>query len=234
MLVRQGMLLVVSAVILAAIGCGGETPPAASIEEPPAVATPAVSEASAVSTRPSATAQRPKPKVELFPEVIIKTSQGEIRVRLNAEKAPVTVDNFLANYVSRDFYAGTIVHYVDASKMWIAGGFSSDFTPKEVRAPILNEASNGLKNKRGTIAMVRDPEYSQSATCQFFFNLVDNPDLDHAGTAEGDDFGYCVFGEVVAGMDVVDAIAKAPVHDHEDFVSTPVQPIVIQSVEQVK
>lgn len=233
MFVRHGMLLVGCTLFLAAIGCGGEAPPAASIEEPPA-ATAASKDASAVSTGRPATAQRSKPKVDLFPEVIIKTSQGEIRVRLNAEKAPVTVDNFLANYVSRDFYTGTIVHYVDANKMWIAGGYNSDFTPKEVRAPILNEASNGLKNKRGTIAMVRDPEYSQSATSQFFFNLVDNPDLDHVGTEEGDNFGYCVFGEVVAGMEVVDAIAKAAVHDHQDFVSTPVQPIVIQSVEQVK
>ncbi len=231
---RQGLFLVISMAVLAVTGCGGETPPAASIEESPATAAPEKKEAANAGVASSASAPRSKPQANLFPEVLIKTSQGEIRVRLNAEKAPVTVDNFLANYVSRDFYTGTIVHYVDANKMWIAGGFDSQFVPKEVRAPILNEADNGLKNKRGTIAMVRDPQYSQSATSQFFFNLVDNADLDHTGTAEGDDFGYCVFGEVVSGMDVVDAIAKAAVHDHADFVSTPIEPIVIQSVEQVK
>ena len=118
--------------------------------------------------------------------------------------------------------------------MIIAGGYSPEFVPRETRAPIANEATNGLPHKRGTIAMIRDPEYAQSATSQFFINLKDNDSFNHRGTETSEEFGYCVFGEVISGMDVVDAIAATPVHDHGDFVSTPVTPVVIQSVEQVK
>lgn len=233
MMIQQAKLLVAGAILLVLAGCNRSdtAAPAASIEAAPATN----SDKGAASTTPATTkTERPKPKENLFPEAVIKTNKGSIRVRLNLEKAPVTVDNFLANYARRGFYAGTVVHYVASDKMLIAGGFTEDLQMKEPRAPILNEATNGLKNKRGAIAMVRDAEYAQSATSQFFINLVDNPDLDHKSTESGADYGYCVFGEVIEGMDVVDAIGKAAVHDQGDFVSTPVEPIIIESVEQVK
>jgi peptidyl-prolyl cis-trans isomerase A (cyclophilin A) len=237
MFVRQGIFLVVLAA-LALAGCNrGETsPPAASIEgadAPTRDGAAAPTEAAAAPTR-TAKKARPKPKENLFPEVLIKTKLGDIRVRLNAEKAPVTVDNFLSNYVRRRFYNDTLVHYVAADKMIIAGGYAADLQPKEAGAPILNEATNGLKNKRGTVAMIRDPDYSQSATSQFFFNLADNTELDHESTDSSEKYGYCVFGEVISGMEVIEAIAKVQVHDQGDLVSTPVEPLVIQSVEHVK
>lgn len=233
MFLKHALTWSAMALLLAIAGCnrGESAPPAASIETGTAQnGAPADSTATPASTK----TERPKPKENLFPEVVIKTSKGAIRVRLNAEKAPVTVDNFLANYVHRGFYSGTIVHYIAADKMLIAGGFTSALEAKEPRAPILNEATNGLSNKKYTLAMVRDAEYAQSATSQFFINLADNTDLDHKSTDSGADYGYCVFGEVVEGQSVVDALAKSPVHDQGDFISTPVEPIVIESIEQVK
>jgi cyclophilin family peptidyl-prolyl cis-trans isomerase len=233
-----GGWLAITAFILGGCG-GGETPTASIPSETPAekaqadTAAPAQS-AGEAPVMNSAFKAPAKPKENLYPEVVITTSQGEIRVRLNAEKAPVTVDNFLMNYVRRGFYEGTIIHYVAKDNIVAAGGFTPEFAAKEVRAPILNEATNQLSNKRGTLAMARDPEFAQSATSQFFINVVDNPNLDHKGTESSEDFGYCVFGEVVAGMEIVDAIANVAVHDHGDFVSTPVQPIVIEKIEQVK
>jgi peptidyl-prolyl cis-trans isomerase A (cyclophilin A) len=170
------------------------------------------------------------PQKDLFPEVVIKTSAGDIRVRLNAEKAPVTVDNFLDNYVDRGFYSNTIFHHVDPGYI-ITGGYAADLEPKEVRAPIRNEAANGLKNVRGTITMSRSPEYGDSATSQFFINVTAAPSLDHDESSEN--AGYCVFGEVVAGMDVVDRISKSKVHDTGEFPQMPVEAITINSVERV-
>jgi cyclophilin family peptidyl-prolyl cis-trans isomerase len=225
---------ILSVVVVCLAGCGsGAATPTASIEgETPKQETAAPTDGPALNSAPTKTARPPAPKVD--PEVIITTSQGEIRIRLNGEKAPVTVDNFLANYVRRGFYDGTIVHYVAKDSMLAAGGFTTELEAKEARAPILNEATIKLSNKRGTIAMARDPAFAQSATSQFFINLVDNPNLDHKGIESSEDYGYCVFGEVIAGMEVVDAIAAAQVHDQGDFLSTPVQPIVIEKIEQVK
>jgi len=170
---------------------------------------------------------------DLFPEVTINTSAGKLRVRLNAEKSPVTVDNFLTQYVDRDFYDQTVFHYVDKGFMIAGGGFTKDLQPKATRACILNEAKNGLQNRRGTIAMARLPEHVDSATSQFFINLVDNPSLDHSGDEKADQYGYCVFGQVVDGMDVVDRIAQVEVDDRGPFPKTPVQPVVIESIHRV-
>lgn len=226
------------ALLAAFSGCGkGESAPPASIGQPTAED---ASKATVVSESSDSTATTPASvtkkavQVNLYPEVLIKTSLGEIRVKLNAEKSPLTVENFLDNYVRRGFYNGTVVHYVAADSMLAAGGFTDKFEAKETRAPIMNEAANGLKNKKGTLAMARDPMYAHSATSQFFVNLVDNPSFDHAGTESSEEFGYCVFGEVIAGQSVIDAIAKTAVHDQGDFVSTPVEAIVIESIEQVK
>ena len=167
-------------------------------------------------------------------EVMIKTSLGNIHVKLNAEKAPHTVENFIFNYVDTGFYNGTIFHYVDAKSIVAAGGYSVDDQPLPTRPPVLCESQNGLKNLRGTIALAHHPDDVHSGTSQFFINLVDNPHLDNTSSENGEPNGYCVFGEVVDGMDVVQRIAAANVHDRGVLVSTPVQKVVIESIERVR
>lgn len=137
--------------------------------------------------------------------VQVKTNVGSFVLGLDANKAPKTVQNFI-DYVNSGFYNNTIFHRVISGFMIQGGGFDPQFQRKETRPPIINEANNGLQNKRGTIAMARtfDP---QSATSQFFINLVDNDFLDYRGDAPAD-WGYCVFGKVVSGMNVVDAIGQ--------------------------
>ncbi len=160
--------------------------------------------------------------------VRIKTSVGEIVVKLNADKAPRTVENFLRNYVTSSFYEGTIVHYADDGLI-AAGGFHRDLSDKPTHQPIRNEAENGLSNRRGTIAMGRSPDVIDSATAQFFINVVDNAGLDHKGPSP-EEFGYCVFGEVIEGMEIVDKIANVATHDVDDLPNVPVEPIVIESI----
>ncbi len=166
---------------------------------------------------------------DLHPRVLLKTSMGDITLELDVEKTPVTVDNFLANYVRRGHYSQTIFHYVDKDSMILGGGFLADMTPKDVRAEVFNEAPDGLKNVRGTIAMARDLRYAHSATCQFFINVADNPSLDHKNREKDEDYGYCGFGKVVDGMDVVDRIAQAEVSKDEASPMRPISPVVIES-----
>ncbi len=169
---------------------------------------------------------------ELHPEVLIKTNLGTIRVRLNWEKAPRTVANFLYNYVETRFYDQTVFHYVDNGYMIAAGGYAVGLQEKQTQPPIPCEANNGLSNKRGAIAMARHPGYANSATSQFFINLVDNPGLDYQ--LADDMNGYCVFGEVIEGMDVIDKIAQVTVHDQGEMAKTPVQAVIIESVARTK
>ncbi|MBN1394723.1 MAG: peptidylprolyl isomerase [Pirellulales bacterium] len=166
------------------------------------------------------------------PVVLIETSLGNITVRLDKEKAPLTVDNFLG-YVDASHYDQTIIHQVYKDQGIVGGGYDVKMREKATRTPILNEARNGLKNLRGTISMVRYPDAIDSATCQFFINVSDNPALDYKdGTPEG--YGYCVFGEIVEGMDVVDQINAAPLHDTAEFERTPVEPIVIKTIRLLR
>lgn len=168
------------------------------------------------------------------PEVEITTSLGVIRLRLFPKKAPRTVDNFLENYVERQAYDQTIVHYVDPTFMVAMGGFDAKYQPISTRPPILNEADNGLKNVSGTVAMARLPDYVHSATSQFFINVVDNPSLDYPKQDDGAVNGYCVFGKVISGMDVVEKIASVATVDRDDFPQTPKQPIIVESIRRVK
>ncbi|MGV8041386.1 MAG: peptidylprolyl isomerase [Thermoanaerobaculaceae bacterium] len=141
------------------------------------------------------------------PRVKLETSKGVIVLELEPAKAPLTVNNFL-DYVRAGFFNGTVFHRVIPGFMIQGGGYTASLERKETGEPILNEATNGLKNLKGTIAMARTGEVN-SATAQFFINLVDNAFLDHRSkTDEG--FGYCVFGRVVEGMQVVEAIAAVP------------------------
>lgn len=158
--------------------------------------------------------------------VILKTSLGDITLRLFPYKAPVTVRNFFA-YVDSGFYAGTVFHRVMSDFMIQGGGFDLSLELKATRPPIKNEAANGLSNVRGTIAMART-DVVDSATSQFFINVVDNLILDNGVR----DYGYCVFGEVVAGMNVVDAIKVVDIMQYGSFTHLPQTPVVIQSAER--
>lgn len=141
------------------------------------------------------------------PKVALKTTQGVIVLELYPDKAPKTVANFL-DYVQSGFYDGTIFHRVIPGFVIQGGGFDASLVQKKTKEPVENEAANGLSNLRGTVAMARTAQV-HSATSQFFINLTDNTFLDHRDdSARG--FGYCVFGRVVEGMDVVDAIAAMP------------------------
>ncbi len=165
------------------------------------------------------------------PRVLLHTSKGDILVELDPDKAPKTVANFL-DYVRAGFYDGTIFHRVIPGFMIQGGGFTPDMKQKPTGPPVPNEADNGLKNERGTLAMARtnDPN---SATAQFFVNLVDNGFLDHR-SKDLRGWGYAVFGRVLEGMDVVDAIAKVPRGNRGPFQDVPDEPVVIQKATVVE
>jgi cyclophilin family peptidyl-prolyl cis-trans isomerase len=156
------------------------------------------------------------------PVVVVSTSMGDITLELFKAQAPVSVDNFL-QYVRDGFYEGTIFHRVKPGYVIQGGGYTAEMVERGTRPPILNEATNGLKNVRGSLAMARTRAL-RSGTSQFFINLVNNTSLDHRGYSP-DDFGYAVFGRVLTGMDVVDKIAATPTGlsgEHEDVPKTPV------------
>ena len=156
------------------------------------------------------------------PVVVISTTMGDITVELFKDRAPVSVENFLS-YVADGFYPGTIFHRVVRGFVVQGGGYTADMTEKPTRPPVQNEATNGLKNTRGTIAMART-QVIRSSTTQFYFNVVNNSALDHRGYAPLD-FGYAVFGRVLSGMEVVDKIAEVPTKNEN-----PVSPITITAV----
>lgn len=159
------------------------------------------------------------------PQVEMKTSQGTLVIELYPDKAPKSVANFL-QYVKDGFYKGTIFHRVIDGFMIQGGGFTASMTEKTPRAPIANEAKNGLKNEAGSIAMARtsDPD---SAAAQFYINLVDNAPLDYPSS---DGWGYAVFGKVVKGFDVVQKIGKTRTGSAGFYRDVPTTPIVIESV----
>lgn len=176
----------------------------------------------------SLTLTLPGQAADTNPQVKVDTSQGSFVLELYPDKAPATVANFLA-YVNSGFYNGTIFHRVIDGFMIQGGGFTEDYTRKQTNAAIMNEADNGLKNKRGTIAMARTSE-PHSATSQFFINVKDNDFLDHsAKTPTG--WGYAVFGKVIKGMDTVDKIRKVETGPGGPFPrDAPRQPVVINSM----
>ena len=162
------------------------------------------------------------------PRVVMETSAGKVTIELFADKAPISVKNFL-QYVDDKHYDGTIFHRVIADFMIQGGGFEPGLKQKKTRDPIKNEAGNGLKNERGTLAMARtgDPD---SATAQFFINTVDNKSLDRANA--GDGVGYAVFGKVVEGLDVVDSIRRVNTGVQSGFKDVPTKDVVIRSVRR--
>jgi peptidyl-prolyl cis-trans isomerase A (cyclophilin A) len=161
--------------------------------------------------------------------VLMKTSLGNIKIELMQRESPITVKNFLS-YVEAGYYSGTILHRVIPGFMVQGGGFTSDMKVKKTGQPIKNEASNGLKNDRGTIAMARTSA-PDSATSQFFINLVNNDNLNRPLP---DGHGYAVFGKVIEGMDVVDRIASVSTGVTMGFPNVPKTPVVIKSITVVE
>ena len=160
--------------------------------------------------------------------VLMKTSLGEIELELDTERAPLSSENFL-RYVDEGFYNGTVFHRVINSFMIQGGGFAPDLVGKKTHAPIRNEAANGLKNERGSIAMARTTD-PHSATSQFFINHVDNEALDYPGQ---DGWGYAVFGRVSSGMETVDRIADVFTVTRGRYANVPEKPVLIESVTRL-
>ena len=163
------------------------------------------------------------------PIVVVNTSLGEFEMELYSGLAPLTVSNFL-QYVDDNFYDGTIFHRVMSNFMIQGGGMTSEMKEKANRPAIKNEAANGVLNTRGTVAMARTMEVD-SATSQFFINVIDNPFLNHSGTSP-QEFGYCVFGKVVQGLEVIDKIKAVPTHTVGMHENVPVTTVMIQSIRR--
>ncbi len=168
------------------------------------------------------------------PVVVLHTTQGDVTLKLFAEKAPRTVENFLRGYADRGFYDQTIFHHAERGRMLIAGGYTTELARKPTRAPIYNESRNGLSNRRGTVAMIRETDAPHSATSEFFVNLTDNPNFDYRTSDDDDLPGYCVFGEVIAGMDVIDRIAQLPTSARGEFPKVPSPSVSIVTVQRVQ
>jgi cyclophilin family peptidyl-prolyl cis-trans isomerase len=164
---------------------------------------------------------------EKNPQVIMETSMGIVKIELFKDKAPISTRNFLS-YVKDAYYDGTIFHRVIKGFMVQGGGMDVDMQPKKTKFAIKNEATNGLKNTRGTLAMART-SVVDSATSQFFVNVVDNAFLDHTGKTP-DRFGYAVFAQVVEGMDVIDAIREVKTGNKGGHSDVPVEPVFINSI----
>ena len=161
----------------------------------------------------------------------LHTNYGDITLELDSEKAPITVQNFI-DYVNNGHYDNTIFHRVIDGFMIQGGGFEPGLVQKQARAPIRNEAANGLKNDKYTVAMARTSDVD-SATAQFFINVADNDFLNHSSpTPQG--FGYCVFGKVVEGMDVVDKIKKVRTGDRGGHQNVPLENVLLEKAEVVE
>ena len=164
----------------------------------------------------------------MSPTVLFKTSLGEFTIELEPKDAPISVENFL-RYVDDGFFDGTIFHRIVPGFVIQGGGLTPEFDNKETRAPIKNEAANGLRNLRGTLSMARTNAVD-SATSQFFVNLKDNAFLDHKSGS----FGYAVFGRVTKGMDVIDQIAKVRTGKRKGYDDAPLESVTIESARRVQ
>jgi len=220
------MLAAMAALALAA-GCSDDTPPSGSGDSPAGAG-----QRAGPTTRPAGPTTRPAAgAADKNPVVVIETSMGTIRAELWINKAPITVANFL-RYVDETFYDNLIFHRVIKGFMIQGGGFNVMMRLKATHEQIRNEATADKKNLRGTLAMARTGAV-HSATSQFFINHADNGFLDHKdNTARG--FGYCAFGKVIEGTDVVDKIAAVPVADVGGHEKVPITPVVIKSIRRAK
>jgi cyclophilin family peptidyl-prolyl cis-trans isomerase len=193
----------------------------------PALLLLALSQAAAAPSAQASPAASASPARPAGPIVQLETSLGRIRIELDKSKAPISVDNFL-KYVRAGHYDGTIFHRVKPGFMIQGGGYDPDMSERPTRPAIRNEAKNGLRNVRGSVAMARTNE-PNSATAQFFINVKDNPSLDFGIRGAG----YAVFGQVIDGMDVVDRIVAAPTTMRGEHQDVPQTPILIKSAREV-
>ncbi len=238
---KRFVVLSLMACCAAVVGCGtqGEpkTPakpaaingdsPAVAPSDTAALAAPALNSARAGSPAPAGPPADPR-----HPVVKIETSLGDMTVELDGVNAELTVSHFLTNYVDVGYYTHTIFHQVFKGYVIVGASFTPEYKEKSAMFSVHNEAHNGLKNLRGTIALARQPDARDSARAQFFINVADNPALDHKSDSPAA-YGYCVFGRVVQGLDVLDRIASSPVKDAPKFESTPVEPVLIKSIRRV-
>jgi len=241
--IRRAAWLALFAALLMWVGCGSAPEPESTEDAPPAVAEvtpppadevveepePEPEPEPAVAPEPPAKKAAPKkapPPPPKNPRVVISTSKGDMTLELDPDKAPETVKNFLA-YVDEGFYAGTVFHRVIPGFMIQGGGHTADLQKKPTKEPIRNEATNGLKNLRGTISMARTAN-PHSATSQFFINHADNAMLDNGQNG----WGYAVFGKVVEGLGVLDAIANTPTGNSGGMGDVPVETITIKSIKR--
>ncbi|HYW79517.1 MAG TPA: peptidylprolyl isomerase [Thermoguttaceae bacterium] len=225
-------------VLLAAVGCNSDDTTEPSTDDAPAASiggpgseqldsTPGVSPSMEAAAAAAAAAEAER----LHPRVRIHTSMGPITVELDAERTPQTVDNFL-NYVQNGHYDQTIFHQVikgDTSVI-IGGAYTDELVEKEAGTGVYCEARRAQKNARATIAMARQPDAIDSATCHFFINLTDNEVLDYKDDTPAG-YGYCAFGRVIEGMEAADKIGAVEVHDQGEFEGLPVQTVRIESME---
>ncbi len=170
--------------------------------------------------------------VAVGPRVSLRTNMGDIVLELYPDKAPASVQNFLS-YVRDGHYNGTIFYRVIDDLLIQGGAYTVDMQRKPARAPIRDEANNGLSNQRGTIAAARKQSDAHTATDEFFINLVDNPRMDYVSDANANTWGYAVFGKVVAGMDVVDRIRAVKTRNQGKFSDVPVAPVTIESAKEL-
>ena len=222
------VLLTFALLLPALVFAQATTPPAKPAAKQPAKAAPAAAKPKAADKTAPA-----NDKPASATKVLVKTSLGDMTIELYPDKAPKSVENFLA-YANSGFYDGTIFHRVIDNFMIQGGGFTRELRQKPTRPTITNEAKNGLSNLRGTVAMARtgDPN---SATAQFFINVVDNPRLDFTSEQNGMTWGYCVFGKVISGLEVVDKIKAVPTGAQGPFKSdVPTTPVVIEKVSVIK
>jgi peptidyl-prolyl cis-trans isomerase B (cyclophilin B) len=183
---------------------------------------------SSEKSAPSASKESPASPLPDNPVVELSTTMGKIKLQLDSKKAPKTVANFLG-YVRKGHYNGTIFHRVIEGFMIQGGGFDTSMSEKPTDPPIQNEADNGLSNRRGTVAMARTPD-PNSASAQFFINVADNTNLDHREKSQMG-WGYCVFGEVIEGMDVVEKIKAVPTTNKGPMQNVPVTDVVINEAK---
>ncbi len=174
----------------------------------------------------------PMPVAAAGPRIALHTNMGDIVLELYPDKSPASVQNFLS-YVRDGHYNGTIFYRVIDDLLIQGGAYTVDMQRKPARAPIRDEANNGLSNQRGTISAARKQSDPNSATDEFFINLVDNPRMDYVSDANANTWGYAVFGKVVAGMDVVDRIRAVKTHNQGKFSDVPVSPVTIESAKEL-
>lgn len=211
-------------------GCNRSAAPSADADQETANGSEAADASKPADQQTSATvAAEPK---KYSPTIVLKTTMGDITVKLDPQAAPRTVNNFL-HYVESGLYNQTIFHEVEAGYVALAGAYTPELVERPSRYPIPNEAANGRKNVRGTIAMAREIEAIDSSTSQFFINLRDNPHLDHRGDSP-EEYGFCVFGEVVEGMDVLEKISAVEVTEKDNFKKLPVETVLIESAYRTR